>query len=325
MARSSQVFSNNLVMSLWSHDIDEIVEAVRFWDLESTQLRPGTVSGQLCQIQMEGLQVIYTQMGCTVRTRGNAPPNTIAFGIAKNRVGRTVWQGHEFHYDQVIVNTNREVDLKTPDDYEQFVLTVDKTLLFEIADNCYRRNLAKELRQKSVLDSDPVALERLRKMLTALFEANLGQGVSLAGVEVPGQAAERLIAGLIEAIPAPEDAQQQKLRPFKRTRLAKRVEAYMLDHLDVPLSLQDLCEVAGTSERSLHYAFHDLFDMSPMAYLKAHRLNQVRRRLKVSPPNSNRVIDIAKQWGFNHMGHFSVDYKAMFGESPSVTLRRFAG
>ena len=325
MARSSQVFIDNLVMSLWSHDIDEIVEAVRFWDLESTQLRPGTVSGQLCQIQMEGLQVLYTQVGCTIRTRGSAPPNTIAFGIAKNRVGRTVWQGHECHYDQLIVNTNREVDFKTPDDYEQFVLTVDKKLLFETADSVCRRNLAKELRQKSVVDADPIALDRLRKMLTSLFETNLGQGANLRVADMSEHLTGHLLAGLIEAIPAPDTAVHQKLRPFKRTRLAKRVEAYMLDHLDIPLSLQDLCEVAGTSERSLHYAFHDLFDMSPMAYLKAHRLNQVRRQLKTATPEANRVIDIAKQWGFNHMGHFSVDYKAMFGESPSLTLRRFTG
>ena len=329
MARSPRVFTDGLVMSLRSHDIDEIIAAIRFWELESTQIRPGAADGQLSKIQMEGVKIIYAQVGCTVRTLGSGPPNTIAFGIANNDVGRTVWQGHEFHYDQIYVNTNREVDFKTPDHYEQFVITVDKTLLFQVADSCQRRDLAKELRQKSVIDADPQALQQLRTLLSNALKRHLQAGMNPLETDsplpLPGREAETLIHGLIESIPPSDSSLNQKLRPFKRTRLAKQVEAYMLNHLDTPLSLQDLCEVVGTSERSLHYAFHDLFDMSPMAYLKAHRLNQVRRQLKAATPEADRVIDVAKQWGFHHMGHFSVDYKAMFGESPSITLRRFAG
>jgi AraC family transcriptional regulator, ethanolamine operon transcriptional activator len=33
-----------------------------------------------------------------------------------------------------------------------------------------------------------------------------------------------------------------------------------------------------------------------------------------------RIIGVATDWGFWHMGHFARDYRAMFGESPSRTL-----
>ncbi|HEY9657123.1 MAG TPA: helix-turn-helix domain-containing protein, partial [Allocoleopsis sp.] len=93
-------------------------------------------------------------------------------------------------------------------------------------------------------------------------------------------------------------------------------------HLDYPLTIEHLCTVAGVRERSLNNYFRELLDMSPMAYFKALRLNRVRSTLKLADPTINKVAAIAKQYGFQHMGYFSVDYKAMFGESPSETLWR---
>ena len=36
------------------------------------------------------------------------------------------------------------------------------------------------------------------------------------------------------------------------------------------------------------------------------------------------VTEIAMQWGFTHMGRFSIEYRRRFGESPSETLSRAA-
>jgi AraC family ethanolamine operon transcriptional activator len=38
----------------------------------------------------------------------------------------------------------------------------------------------------------------------------------------------------------------------------------------------------------------------------------------------SRVADIAIRWGFWHMGQFARDYRAMFGELPSETLKKSA-
>ncbi|MBF2076197.1 MAG: helix-turn-helix domain-containing protein [Synechococcales cyanobacterium C42_A2020_086] len=109
-----------------------------------------------------------------------------------------------------------------------------------------------------------------------------------------------------------------------RNQLMKRAEAMILDNLNRPLSVRDLCRELHISERSLRYHFQEYFGMSPSAYLKAHRLNGVRRQLQASTPAQTTVTHIAIQWGFWHMGQFAKDYKKRFGESPSETLRQSA-
>jgi AraC-like DNA-binding protein len=84
----------------------------------------------------------------------------------------------------------------------------------------------------------------------------------------------------------------------------------------------DLCRETGASERTLEYAFREHFGVTPKAYLQAVRLHQVRGELRAANPAFARVSDVANRWGFWHMGQFAADYRKMFGELPSQTLKR---
>jgi AraC family ethanolamine operon transcriptional activator len=57
-----------------------------------------------------------------------------------------------------------------------------------------------------------------------------------------------------------------------------------------------------------------------MAYLKLLRLIAVRHQLSQADPRQVTVTEIASHFGFWSSGHFSRDYKNLFGELPSVTL-----
>ena len=36
--------------------------------------------------------------------------------------------------------------------------------------------------------------------------------------------------------------------------------------------------------------------------------------------SDTKILNIANDWGFWHMGQFAADYKSLFGELPSETL-----
>ena len=101
-------------------------------------------------------------------------------------------------------------------------------------------------------------------------------------------------------------------------------EKKMSANLEKPLTLKQLAEDLESSSATLSRAFQELFGMSPMRYLKVRRLNAVRQHLKANDPESCFIATLASQFGFYHQSHFTKDYKAMFGELPSETLRKTA-
>jgi AraC-like DNA-binding protein len=62
--------------------------------------------------------------------------------------------------------------------------------------------------------------------------------------------------------------------------------------------------------------------MSPMKYLRLRRMNFARRALRMGDPATTTVTEIATDYGFWELGRFSVSYQALFGETPSASLRR---
>ncbi len=59
-----------------------------------------------------------------------------------------------------------------------------------------------------------------------------------------------------------------------------------------------------------------------MAYLKQKRLEAARRTLLTAEPLTTSVTEVATQWGFFHLGRFARDYRQLFGELPSETLKQ---
>jgi len=102
-------------------------------------------------------------------------------------------------------------------------------------------------------------------------------------------------------------------------RDVKRAIDYMQGHLDVPIRLADIVRASGVPGRTLFKHFSDCRGISPMRYLRNARLDKVRETLRRVAPEA-RITDIAMQWGFTHMGRFSVEYRRRYGESPSATL-----
>lgn len=83
-----------------------------------------------------------------------------------------------------------------------------------------------------------------------------------------------------------------------------------------------LAAECSCSVRALQAGFQRVFGVSPSAYLQNLRLECARRDLQLADAAESSVSRIAHAWGFGHLGRFSVNFRARFGESPSETLRR---
>jgi AraC-like DNA-binding protein len=72
-------------------------------------------------------------------------------------------------------------------------------------------------------------------------------------------------------------------------------------------------------------AFHRFFGVGPTQYLKLRRLNNVHCALQAHDCRQTTVTEVLTTWGVSELGRFAGAYKALFGESPSETLRKKTG
>ena len=104
----------------------------------------------------------------------------------------------------------------------------------------------------------------------------------------------------------------------------RRAEEYIEANWDRPISVEDVAAVAGVSARSIFRTFQQSRGYSPLAFAKQVRLRHARCILNLADATTT-VTDVAFACGFGDLGHFSKDYRRMFGELPSQALGRAKG
>jgi AraC family ethanolamine operon transcriptional activator len=107
-----------------------------------------------------------------------------------------------------------------------------------------------------------------------------------------------------------------------RSYLVKRAEQLALAYIDRPLQVSALSRSLGVSERTLRKLFNEIHGQPPSRHLRMQRLSQVRGALLSARGQPATVTEIATDYGFAELGRFSVEYRKVFGESPSETLHQ---
>jgi AraC-like DNA-binding protein len=133
------------------------------------------------------------------------------------------------------------------------------------------------------------------------------------------QALVRVIAScLTEGTAIRTDDHRRQHRALMIRRFEQAIEA----NQDQPLYLAEICAAAGASERALRLHCHEHLGMSPHRYLWLRRMHQAKRALTLADATARTVTEIANDHGFAELGRFAVAYRQLFGEAPSMTLRR---
>jgi AraC-like DNA-binding protein len=104
--------------------------------------------------------------------------------------------------------------------------------------------------------------------------------------------------------------------------IVARFEEFLESNPDRPLYLTEICAAIGVAERTLRASCEEHLGMGPIRYLALRRMHLVRRALLRTDPSKATVTRIVTDHGFWELGRFSVAYRALFGESPSESLRR---
>ncbi|UGY04314.1 AraC family transcriptional regulator [Bradyrhizobium quebecense] len=108
-------------------------------------------------------------------------------------------------------------------------------------------------------------------------------------------------------------------------RIVKEAEQYLKENGDRAVHVSELCEKIKIRRRTLFRAFDDAVGRAPIDFLRAKRLSMAHLKLCEAEVGGASVAEIAGELGFLELGRFAQQYRNLFGECPSETLRRSSG
>jgi AraC family transcriptional regulator, ethanolamine operon transcriptional activator len=120
------------------------------------------------------------------------------------------------------------------------------------------------------------------------------------------------------------DEFSHELARRRQQGLVELAAMYVERRQEYRTTVTEICQALGVGRRTLEYAFRDVLGTSPRAYFIHCALERAHHKLQVSTPADHTVTEVATEFGFWHLGRFSVTYRATFGETPSETLRALA-
>jgi AraC family transcriptional regulator, ethanolamine operon transcriptional activator len=140
-----------------------------------------------------------------------------------------------------------------------------------------------------------------------------------AGQRAAGQKLLREVRNLLAAPITVELTRGRRAVP--RRQIIRMAIDFVDQHGREHLCVEQLATAAGVSERTLRDAFLEYFGVPPVQYLNRRTLHQIRKALIAADPSLVTVTEIATQFGVWQFGRLSRDYRSLFGELPSDTLR----
>lgn len=301
-------------------DIDEHAIAQPEWRLHYEQLSRGRFAGYIQHVKLPGLRAVLETMNCAARQRGEIGANDVGFSMSLKLGAEAFFHGQRVDQESIMIGRGDELDLTTPQDYEHIAVVVDERLLSELWERFYQKPWSSWLNEQVVVKARQGAADGLRAAhLRAIGSIALNPGI-LQDATAAMQLRDTLLMEWIEAVPVRVETGDLRTSVARRA-MVDRVSAIVAERSDQPPTVLEICKQIGSSPRRLEYCFADVLGMSPSKYLRAVRLNGVRRELKRQAHGRESIHDIAARWGFWHMGAFSSDYKRQFGELPSATVQ----
>jgi len=303
-------------------DFEAYCESARHWDLDYNQLDCGDFTSERLMFGNATTIFSHTKIERRMLQRGATPSGLITFGILANPNINIHWRNYDICGDKLFIfPPGGELYSITQPDFDVFALSLSEETLNQTCRSFELPDFSKLVDGNEVFNCHPQSILQLRQWLQktslGLSISALAENNNIQLQQLEEELARRLVTILAKS-------RETIFKPAMRRRdTALKIALDFIIESDKPVtSVRELCIVAHVSERTLEYAFHERFGLSPKSFTLTHRLNNVRKTLTYADPDINRIYEIAGRHGFFHMGQFSSDYKRLFGEQPSATLSR---
>jgi AraC family ethanolamine operon transcriptional activator len=302
-----------------SNDVDAQAALLRGWNQSYAQLSAGRFEGSLVETKLDGVSLFIESTSQTLLQGGCLPNDVFAVGIPLQMGTGGVFCGTRDRESAVhVFSGSNGFEFLSPAGLVMSGIVVARQALLDVLAAEERPLIVSRLDRAHLTDAGN-APGAMREFVMAVLDL-AGTAPHLVGNATLRQSLQHsIVSNLAQLLLSCVRRGNPTVRLGRRWKLVSMAREVVLSNPAAPTSIADLCRTLGVSRRTLQYCFQDVVGRGPLEFLRAIRLNAVRRSLRTAPS----VTDAAAHWGFWHLGHFSRDYRAMFGELPSQTARRY--
>lgn len=308
-----------LARDVVTDDADCLARSISGWSQEYEQLKAGHFKGSLCEMRIGDAQLFLEQTSHALRQRCNVPADHVWFGLPHSDSRCVRINGVPVQSGRIAVHRGgRDFELMTPDALQFLGIVIKEDMLMAYARQFECDDWLSEMLDRPVLEVSETKKRSVQQnCLTILHHPRQTQSAPLYQ-SLSDQALSALFSLFEDAKPVSEDRSSCR----QRHRLVERADAYVRSRSDRLVTVSELCTALSTSRRALQIGFQEVLGVAPHAYIRAVSLNGVRSQLKNADSPYASVQDAAAAYGFWHMSQFAVDYRQLFGERPSETIKR---
>lgn len=295
-------------------DAAEHAEAIRPFNVAYDQMVVGPYEGHIESVASDDVVTYHEIWNRRLCVTGEAPSDHFVFGTVLKPSARMNWCGQDLSSERIALGRpSSPIDLFTNDDESHIGVMVTRHRWLE-----YIGTDEPELTPANPYHAhcDSTAGRNLIETISGLIAQERGAAHSgragLAKTDFETAVLDSL-ARCIARNPTREASASKRDRALRDT-------LELIRYSVIPSSVPEIAAAVGVSQRTLEYAFRDAFGVTPLQFIRRQRMNGAHRDLRIHDRTTTTVASVAEKWGFTEPGRFAIDYRRIFGRSPSVTL-----
>jgi AraC family ethanolamine operon transcriptional activator len=272
------------------------------------------------QSQINNIVVQYGAEGGTKIMHGVSRPDAVLFILQDTWAGQVIFDGHKAdEHDFVVLPPSTHFSAATYGPNRWMSISVPTNLFWKVETPIKMNDLGWIEKEKRIVSMTPGWKKTLVDHIIDLTDSKAAVPGHNRGY---GDIESYLLNLLISAISGANAIINLAENTRSSRSIMHRALEYLRHHDREALRITDIANAAKVTERSLHRAFQQQLGIGTARYLKIRKLNMVRRELWAADPPPDTLTKLLTQHGVGEFGRFASEYRAIFGENPSDTLRR---
>ena len=306
-------------------DPDELKQVIDSAQITHTLVQGGRLRFDLQRLQLGSGTLDCGLYGSAILAEGDFPAQAVAVGMVVEGPGPILRNG-EFNrlHSVQLYGENAEISYRAEPETRWMVYAIDRATLQEASIELTGRPLPIPETGSISVDPSPETGTVLARTIFETLSVAASASESSATAALAKRLQERLHYDITRAVASAQSQERQSRIARERARrrqIVSRAEEFLRANLSEPFSLSGLADATGVGARQVQYHFQKIYGMTPLVWFRSRKLAGIRAELKRRGGSDTRVTDVAMDWGFYHLGRFSREYRRLFGEKPSDTLR----